>query len=88
MSRNSLSILLLRSLELERDESSRLNRHIEELKKAHHQNENKMSRQLKQIAKEKEYLLLRYVNTPQVTFTFIVYKCLISGNLLIISNSV
>lgn len=63
MSRNSQSILLLRSLELEREESSRLKRHVGDLKKAHHQSESKMSRQLKQIAKEKEDLLIRYVNT-------------------------
>eukprot|EP00105_Crassostrea_gigas_P035974 XP_019920122.1 PREDICTED: uncharacterized protein LOC105321465 isoform X2 [Crassostrea gigas] len=48
-----------KSLELEREESSRLKRHVEELKKAHHQSESKMSRQLKQIAKEKEDLLIR-----------------------------
>lgn len=88
MSRNSQSILLLRSLELEREESSRLKRHVRDLKKAHHQSESKMSSQLKQIAKEKEDLLIRYVNTLQATFTFIVHKCLISGILLIISNSV
>lgn len=88
MSRNSQSILLLRSLKLEREESSRLKRREEELKKAHHESESKMSRQLKQIAEEKEDLLIRYVNTLQATFTFIVHKCLISGILLIISNSV
>lgn len=88
MSRNSQSILLLISLKLEREESSRLKRREEELKKAHHQSESKMSRQLKQIAEEKEDLLIRYVNTLQATFTFIVHKCLISGILLIISNSV
>lgn len=80
--------MLLRSLKLEREESSRLKRREEELKKAHHQSESKMSRQLKQIAEEKEDLLIRYVNTLQATFTFIVHKCLISGILLIISNSV
>lgn len=42
MSRNSQSILLLRSLKLEREESSRLKRREEELKKAHHQSESKM----------------------------------------------
>lgn len=88
MSRNSQSILLLRSLKLEREESSRLKRREEELKKAHHQSESKMSRQLKQIAEEKEDLLIRYVNTLQATFTFIVHKCLISGILLKLSNSV
>lgn len=61
MSRNSQSILLLRSLKLEREESSRLKRREEELKKAHHQSESKMSRQLKQIAVEKEDLLIRYI---------------------------
>uniref|UniRef100_A0A8W8KNC7 Mitochondria-eating protein C-terminal domain-containing protein n=1 Tax=Magallana gigas TaxID=29159 RepID=A0A8W8KNC7_MAGGI len=50
---------LNRSLELEREENSRLNRHIEEVKKAHHHSETRMSRQLKQIAKEKEDLLIR-----------------------------
>lgn len=79
-------ILLLRSLELEREETSRLNRQIEELKKAHHQSENKMSCQLKQIAKEKEDLLIRYVKTPQATFKLTVHKSLISKLLLIISN--
>lgn len=49
-------ILLLRSLELAQQETSELHRHIEELKKAHHQSENKMPRQLKQIAKQKEDL--------------------------------
>lgn len=58
--------LLLRSLELEREETLRLNRQINELKKAHHQSENEMSRQLDQIAKEKENLI-RYVNTPKTT---------------------
>nr|XP_034299989.1 uncharacterized protein LOC117681061 isoform X2 [Crassostrea gigas] len=45
-----------RSLELAQQETSELHRHIEELKKAHHQSENKMPRQLKQIAKQKEDL--------------------------------
>lgn len=71
MSRNSLSILLLRSLELEREESSRFKRHVEELKKAHHQSESKMSRQLKQIAKEKEDLLTRYVNASYIQSTIL-----------------
>uniref|UniRef100_A0A8W8KRG9 Mitochondria-eating protein n=1 Tax=Magallana gigas TaxID=29159 RepID=A0A8W8KRG9_MAGGI len=46
-----------RWLEIEREETSRLKRHVEELKKAHHQSENKMSHQLRQIAKEKEDLI-------------------------------
>lgn len=71
MSRNALSILLLRSLELEREESSRLKRHVDDLQKAHHQSENKMSRQLKQIAKEKEDLLIRYVNTLTASYIHI-----------------
>eukprot|EP00105_Crassostrea_gigas_P004731 XP_011418043.1 PREDICTED: uncharacterized protein LOC105321465 isoform X4 [Crassostrea gigas] len=56
---NHKYIIAQQSLELEREESSRLKRHVEELKKAHHQSESKMSRQLKQIAKEKEDLLIR-----------------------------
>lgn len=56
--------LLLRSLELEREETLRLNRQIKELKQAHHQSENEMSPQLDLIAKEKEDLLIQYVNTP------------------------
>lgn len=71
--------MVLRSLELEREDTLRLNRQIEDLKKAHHQSENKMSRQLKQITKEKEDLLIRYVNTPQATFKHTVHKSLMSG---------
>lgn len=76
----------LRWLEIEREETSRLNRHVEELKKAHHQSENKMLHQLRQIAKEKEDLI-RYVNTPQATFNPSFYKSFIFGILLIISIS-
>lgn len=75
----------LRWLEIEREETSRLNRHVEELKKAHHQSENKMSHQLRQIAKEKEDLI-RYVNTPQATFNPS-FSNFIFGILLIISIS-
>ncbi|XP_065930927.1 uncharacterized protein [Magallana gigas] len=56
---NHKYIIAQQLLELEREETSRLKRHVEELKKAHYESENKLSRQLKQIAKEKEDLLIR-----------------------------
>lgn len=54
---NDKYIKVQQSLELEREETLRLNRQINELKKAHHQSENEMSSQLDQIAKEKENLI-------------------------------
>lgn len=72
-----VDILHLRLLTLEREENTRLKRQVEELKNVQRHSEI-MSHRLKQVTKEKEELLIRYIYTMSAVLNRTFHQRLIS----------
>lgn len=70
-------LLHLRSLTLKEEANVRLKRQVEDLKHVQHHSEI-MSKRLKQVTKEKEDLLIRYIYTMSFVLTGTFYQRLIS----------
>lgn len=72
-----VDILHLRLLTLEHEENTRLKRQVEELKNVQRHSEI-MSHRLKQVTKEKEELLIRYIYTMSAVLNRTFHQRLIS----------
>lgn len=72
-----VDILHLRLLTLEQEENTRLKRQVEELKNVQRHSEI-MSHRLKQVTKEKEELLIRYIYTMSAVLNRTFHQRLIS----------
>lgn len=72
-----VDILHLRLLTLQQEENTRLKRQVEELKNVQRHSEI-MSHRLKQVTKEKEELLIRYIYTMSAVLNRTFHQRLIS----------
>lgn len=72
-----VDILHLRLLTLEQEKNTRLKRQVEELKNVQRHSEI-MSHRLKQVTKEKEELLIRYIYTMSAVLNRTFHQRLIS----------